>query len=256
MIIDIHTHFGYSTEFFCPDSSWKTAMDKMDVAGCDLVINSHALGWMHNDQAGCVENGLRLWEQSGHRIYNYLHYDPRHAEECGRFIQQYADDPAFVGIKIHPSWHETPADDISYQQVWELADAYRLPILAHTWTASPTNPRQAFAVPQRFTAYVEKYPRVSLIMGHAGGRTGGIRIAAQIAAQYPNVYLDTAGDVYNLRLIHYLASIAGPEKILFGSDMNWFDPMAAMGMILGADISDENKALIMGGNAQRVFSFQ
>jgi hypothetical protein len=52
--------------------------------------------------------------------------------------------------------------------------------------------------------------------------------------------------------ITWLVRKWGAERILYGSFLPANDPYAAIGMILDADISEEEKALIAGGNARRL----
>ena len=52
------------------------------------------------------------------------------------FVRQSVKETAVVGIKIHPSMHQCPADDDRYWPVWEFAATARLPILTHSWCLS------------------------------------------------------------------------------------------------------------------------
>ena len=49
-----------------------------------------------------------------------------------------------------------------------------------------------------------------------------------------------------------IAQQLGPEKILFGTDMPALDPWVQRAKVEGAEISDDAKRLIMGGNIQRI----
>ena len=52
--------------------------------------------------------------------------------------------------------------------------------------------------------------------------------------------------------VSWMARRWGAERIVFGSFLPAADPWSAIGMILDADISAEEKALIAGGNARGV----
>jgi hypothetical protein len=160
-----------------------------------------------------------------------------------------------VGVKIHPSMHGCYADDECYNVVWQLADERRVPILTHSWDLSEQNSTQKFSFPSRFEPFVVRYPKVMLILGHAGGRYRGHMAAAELARRYSNVLLDTAGDCYTLGLVEYLVEHAGADKVLFGSDLTWLDPRTQLGMILDAEVTTDDKQKILRANAARVFGW-
>ncbi len=170
--------------------------------------------------------------------------------EC---VRQSLDEPAAVGIKIHPSISQCPADDDRWRPVWELAAAKQVPILAHSWCLSDYNPTQRHAQPGLFARYAREFPGVSLILGHSGGRYEGHLAAAVLASQQANVYLDLSGDCYGLGLVEYLVAKVGADRILFGSDLTWIDPRTQLGMVLDAEISSSDKASILRENALRLF---
>ena len=53
-------------------------------------------------------------------------------------------------------------------------------------------------------------------------------------------------------MIEQLVNEAGADRVLFGSDTPLMDPRPQIGKIITADISDEAKRLILGGNARRL----
>jgi len=256
LIIDTHIHLGHINQFYFYDVSVSRLLKKMDSLNISLCINSHHESLMlGNIEKGIIES-IKAYEESEGRILNYFVYNPLCSTLCLNLMEKYHNRDIFKGIKIHPSNHATYADDILYEPVWKYAAESGLPIMSHTWALSSYNDSQKYAYPPRFEAYVKKYPQVTLICGHSGGRYYGIIEAARLAASYKNVYLDTAGDVYDYKLIEYLTSTAGADKILFGSDAMWFDPASQLGMILGAGISEEDKEKMLFKNAVRVFGIE
>jgi len=179
-------------------------------------------------------------------------FDPRMAEIDIKMIEKNHDHPAFRGIKIHPSDHGVWAYDDGYRACWEAARKYDLPIMSHTW-ALTSNPKQKYATPEQFVKFLEEYPDVTFIFGHSGGRTSGIKVAAEIGRTHKNAYFDMAGDIYNRHFVEYMVNMVGADHLLGASDILWFDLSMVIGMVTGADITSEEKALILGGNAARIF---
>ena len=197
--------------------------------------------------------GSRLYQESGGRILSYHYYDPRRQDLSLSLMEQYLEDPAYVGIKIHPSWTFTPADDESYRPVWEFAASHGLPLLSHTWDLSATNPKQAYSFPARFEKYVREYPGVAFIIAHSGGRPGGIRAAVELGRKYGNVLFDIAGDIWPNGFLEYVAGAVGAERILYGSDYTMMDQQMMLGVVLGSDLPEADLECILYRNAQRVF---
>jgi len=253
MYIDMHTHIGETPEFHFFDISLKTFLKKMDSLNISYAINTHMDNLTGINYIATAEECLRIYEESGGRVMSYFIFNPHMPKECIEIINKYAGNYVFRGIKIHPSIHRTYADDDLYEPVYITAREYNLPILTHSWCISPHNDTQKYSVPGLFEKHAKKYSDVILILGHSGGRSEGIREAARMASHYPNVYLDTSGDVYPLGFIESLVNEATAEKIMFGSDAMWICPSTQIGMIKGAEISQTDKDKILHVNARRIF---
>ncbi len=251
MIIDAHCHLGVSPQFFLPDASVGTMLRVMDRLGIERAIAAPMASLSGQAEWGWRE-GLQAYGESGGRILLYAVFDPL-APASLDFVRRSLGEPAAVGIKIHPSLAQCPADDDRWRPVWELAADRRVPILSHSWSISDYNPVQKYSQPALFARYVREFPKVSLILGHSGGRYEGHVAAAALARQHANVFLDLAGDCYSLGLVEYLVAQAGADRILFGSDLTWIDPRTQLGMVLDAELSDFDKVCILRENALRLF---
>lgn len=254
MIIDAHCHLGVSPQFFIPDASAATMLRLMDRLGIERAIAAPMPSLLGQAELGWRE-GLQAYRESRGRVLLYAVFDP-HSPGSLDFVRQSLAEPAAVGIKIHPSLSQCPADDARWRPIWELAAARQVPILTHSWCISDYNPVQRHSQPALFARYVREFPDVSLILGHSGGRYEGHLAAAALARQQANVYLDLSGDCYGLGLVEYLVAEVGAERLLFGSDLTWIDPRTQLGMVLDAEISDSDKASILRQNALRLFRIQ
>ena len=253
MIIDTHVHLGSISKFWFYDVSVKKLLYVMDSLNIKFAINAHSESLMHQRYVKGAKESLSAFEQSNGRIFSYHIYNPRHSNECIEVIDKYHRNDVFKGIKIHPSFHETAAYHLSYQPIWEYAWQQNMPIMSHTWGISQYNAAQRFSLPENFIEYIKKYPDVKFICAHAGGRGQSIKKAAGMAAEYDNVYLDIAGDVFNYGLIEFLVNKCSSKKIMFGSDALWFSPAAQIGMILSGDFNNQQLEDIFFKNACNVF---
>jgi len=252
LFVDAHLHFGRVSSFFAPLVDQKDLLFVMDKAGI-----SHSVCTDHRSLFEGAEAGLEplrdLFENSGRRVYYLGTFDPRRASGCLNALKQARDWPGFAGLKLHPSIHGVPADDPVYDQAWRFAADHDLAIMSHSWSASSYNPVQFLSTPARFEVHIRKFPQVRFVLGHAGGRGAGRQDAIRLANQYPHVYLDFAGDIYDYRLLEKLIESVPLEKILYGSDFPWTDPRSHITRVLLADIEDSAKSEILRGNAIRTY---
>lgn len=68
-----------------------------------------------------------------------------------------------------------------------------------------------------------------------------------------NILLETS-NLAGPGFVDYVAREFGPERLIYGSFQPVNDPLVAMGMILNADIPQDHKEMIAGGNLRRLIS--
>ena len=98
----------------------------------------------------------------------------------------------------------------------------------------------------------EKYPNVRLILGHSCWDDWGGAIA--LANDFPNVYLEITAAERMPGYIDRAVHEAGASKILFGTDLPWFNPQFTLGCVLFADIDDDDRHAILHRNAERLLA--
>lgn len=254
MTIDTHTHIGCIPDRYVPEVSVNAFLSAMDELDIDISINCNSYCMHLLDFKGGTEYASRVSKETNGRIRSYFYYHPDYAQECLQVCSTFAGDPAFCGIKIHPPISYIDADDEKFRPVWEYARQHGLPIMSHTWDFSTYNPKQRYGFPAKFEKYVREYPDVILIMGHSGGRYGGIKSAVELGKRYGNVYYDTAGDIWPNGFVEYLVGNIGSHRIMYGSDYTMMDQRLMIGVILGADIPLKDKENILCNTARQVFS--
>jgi len=254
-IIDMHTHninqddaSGY--DFPTPDqdmspADWVHALDAIAVDVQFLMPSST----LTTGEPDALTASQQLRDHAPQRFRFYEIYDPRISEKSLERAATSLKDPACVGIKIHPSFHNTPADNRSYDAVFDLAASAGVPIISHTWEISSYNESQQLSHPQLFKRHLERHPDLKLIMAHAGGRASTFDDVVQICEQYKNVVVDISGDYFEAGLLAKLLAAVEPGRVLYGSDLNWIDPRCTLGLVLGSSVSDEDALAVLRSNA-------
>ena len=163
-------------------------------------------------------------------------------------------------IKIHPP-HQLFAPNAYRGELWQLAEVYReceargVPVMFHTGTSVFPRARNVFADPMPVDDVAVDFPRLPIILAHAGRPLYG-ETAFFLARRHPNVYVDLSGIPPKSlpRYVPRLAQIA--DKALWGTD--WPSP----GVASPRRNVEEFRALGLGGeveqkvlfaNAQRIF---
>lgn len=260
-VIDTHAHFGPYQAIYFPRRSPERVLDTMRRCGMRwMLISGHqalvdtergnaqvaALVAAHPDR-------LRGWwvlnpnypERMQAEIDGFEAQQSMVGGEGESHVGQASGLPAFVGFKFHPNQHGTPLTDEAYTPAYEYANARGLPILSHTWAGAGMSSYREVA------AVAEKYPRIRLLMGHAG--YGDWEESAKVARDHEHVYLELTA-AYSVRgSLEIMCEFAGSRKITFGTDHPWFDPHYGIGCILSARITDEDRRNILYRNAQRIF---
>ena len=100
---------------------------------------------------------------------------------------------------------------------------------------------------------VERHPEVVFVMAHPGEYGEFMRHMAR-AQKSRNYYLDLSGyGVFRYGMLRHAIDVMGAERILFGSDFPTCNPAMYLGSVtMDGLISDEERELILSGNAKRL----
>ena len=171
------------------------------------------------------------------------------------------------GIKIHPVYQGVDQNDIRYLRILERAGELDLVVVTHSGI-DVGYPDAGQCAPGKIADAVRQVGPVKLIAAHMGGWKQWEE--AVELAEFPNVSLDTsfstgfmtprtAGDdlPQELELLQEeaflrMVSLFGVRRILFGTDSPWSDQRESVRWLQALPLSGEDRAAILGGNAQRL----
>jgi predicted TIM-barrel fold metal-dependent hydrolase len=164
------------------------------------------------------------------------------------------------GLKIHPVAQGFAPDDWRMWPVYEWMMKHGLPITAHS--GMNVDGKSTFGEPERWVPVLEEFSDLKLILAHMGGRSWDQTV--EIADKFPQVMFDTAIAISYINSPTTLDDEAavdlirtiGSDRILFGSDYPWINPKKDIKRINGLNISDEDKKLILGENAVKLFNLR
>jgi hypothetical protein len=241
------------------------------------TLEDHAQSWLKEFDAAGVDVGAFIAVGEGNEDlaqFVALHpdrfagwgslADPRHPD-AWRTVSKFRER-GLSGLKLYPPTQRFLANDRTFYPIYEAAADAELPILFHFGITIGAFYDLTFASPLPLSAPVKEFPEVTFLIAHFGA--GFLRETMFLAYHTENVCVDTSG-TNNWRLFHpgepSLEQVFrdalrafGPQRILFGTDSTIYGGYRhhilkeQLDVLNGLELSAEDRAAILGGNARRV----
>jgi hypothetical protein len=243
-IIDAHAHmgavYGTSLSISSADDMVKT-MDRENIAMIFCAPHSA----LFDPASGETELETAMAKYPD-RIKGYFSFNPNYADEVLPNIKRVIEHPGYIGFKFLPEYHHYSLVDSGFAQVLAFANQHKRALLVHTWGGS------AYNSTRQVEQVLKKYPDIIVFMGHSA--PGECDLAIKLARDYENAYLELCDIHRHNGIIDRMVDGAGADKVLFGTDVPWYDPNYCLGSILFSQISDEERYKIIYGNAHRLLT--
>ena len=216
MMIDSHVHIGTTMEFDLRPEYVLYSMERYGI-GFSLVSNIEAAEVDHNGKPIAVQTS------QNDAFKKTLEFAAKYPDKIGvlpwmklrtekpdaEFVRLIEENRSLIyGIKLHPFHSRVAPDDPSVEAVYEIAQAYHLPIVSHTGGCE-----EARSV--RLYNAAKAHPAIAFVMAHMDLGTDN-REAITLLGEAYNLY----GDTTWVSVKSTLDAIGrwGSGKILFGSD--------------------------------------
>jgi len=209
------------------------------------------------------------------RFVGFFMFNPA-AGEVSLRLSRALGEQRLRGICLFPAMHGYKLDDERVREVFASASQHQAAVFAHCGVLT-VGIRKKLGLPSPFdlrlgdplalAAVASRFPDVPVIVPHFGA--GMWREALMAADQCANIHLDTSSSNGWMKYYPGLAldevfrrtlAVAGPSRILFGTDSSffprgWQKPIFAAqdGALRAIGASDEDRAVILGGNFDRLF---
>ncbi len=240
MIVDAHSHLGYS-QIFSAGVTEELLLATMEANAIDVSVVMPAAG---SDPRTSHDAIADLCARQPGRIFGMVSMTPLvgrdfYEEEARRCI----DELGFKAIKLHPQAHAvSPVFEVS-DVVFECAARHGVPVMVHTGSGAP------FALPSLLIRRARQYPELKIILAHAGFAIYSEEaiVAAEVCE---NIYLEPtwciAGDIR--RMVRML----GAGRVMFGGDLPFNVPVE-LTKYRTLDLTDDEREWCLGRTACEVF---
>ncbi|HZX07295.1 amidohydrolase family protein [Kribbella sp.] len=244
-VVDAHAHLGPYSLFFIPDNGAEGMIRVMDRCGVTRTVLSSHLAIQLDARAGNAMTAEAVGRYPD-RLSGYLVVNPW--QDPVAELEHWAGDPRFAGIKVHPSLHDYRITGLRYRPVWEYAAATGSPVLTHTTTHHHCDD------PGLLEEVAREHPDVTFLAGHTGLTRDGFDDAIEVARRTPNVVLELCGSFMHGDEITRMVDAVGSRQVVFGSDMPFIDQRMSLGRVLFADLSEADRAAVLGGTMTRLLA--
>jgi len=109
--------------------------------------------------------------------------------------------------------------------------------------------------PEKVYAFALAHPDLKVVTAHWGGGLPFYYLMPELGPSLPNLYFDSAATefLYDPRVFASVSGLAGPQRMLFGSDFPLLSQERALAHARKAGLSEEQP--FFGANAAAVYAF-
>lgn len=153
------------------------------------------------------------------------------------------------GVKLHPDYQGFMIDDKRLYPIYDKCAELNLPIVFHAGYDC-YSPELVHAMPCASRKVIDMFPDLVVILAHFGGLMHWDDVEKYLIGQ--NVYLDTSMCRSFSTPEQFSRMVANHDenKILFGSDCPWENPLSDAMYIASMDLSYAKKQKIFSQNAK------
>ena len=276
MIIDFHTHIFPKAirenreEYFSSESAFKLLysspgsklvgakeiVDSMDEQGVDKSV-SFGFPWKssqtfqkHNDY---IMETVARYPQ---RLIGLCCFEPFNREAVPEAVRCIEGGLSGIG---EIAFYQSGINEAALNRLAPLMEICRdkdLPVLIHTnEPVGHIYPGKTPNTLKQIYYLVKRFPENKIVLAHWGGGIFFFNLLKKDAKEsLKNTYFDTAASpfLYDPEIYRYAMDIAGPDKILFGSDFPLIKPTRYFKELEQSGLSKDNIESICGRNAARL----
>ncbi len=259
MLIDVHAHF--LTERSARVDWSRVNRCRLD-AGERIGITGHVASILGSwgarsptyfpspdDVSAANESLLALMHEHAGMVYGYCvvnpNFTPHALEEIDRRL-----DPGMIGIKLAASRR---ADDAMLDPIAVRAAGRGVPILHHVWQHRRRDwPGQEASDAGELAVLALRHPATDFIMAHLGGG-GDWSYSLRVVAPISNIWIDLSGSGIDMGMLEQAIDAAGPERLLWGSDLTMDTGWAKLRYLESLDLTPDELDGVRFRNALSVF---
>jgi hypothetical protein len=190
-----------------------------------------------------VMEAVRLFPD---HAYGSLYLNPENVEfSLQEFDRCIRDGPM---VMIGEVQTDVRCNSPALDPIVERAISLNIPILQHTWFLNDGY-RPGESTPSDLVELAKRHPQAQFICGHTGGNW---ELGIRAIRDTKNICAEIAGSDPTSGFTEMAVRELGAERVVYGSDVGGRSFASQIAKVLGAEIPDSAKELILGGNMRRL----
>jgi len=229
-VIDMHAHAGVYNGMFVPVSTPEAFVEYMDRYGVDISCIASIPAGAPGDNHLLNDRLIAFKRFAPERFRVYVTLNTNYLERMIDEIKRVRAEIDIIGVKMHV-----------YDQMHKLTEPRFVPLLEYLQSEGLILLHHGCGgIPERCA----DFPDLTFFEGHF--------VDLDSVARLPNLYVSICGAMGARTITPETLERVPVEKVLFGSDMSVLDIGTALSQVAYADIPEESKEAIVGGNMRRV----
>lgn len=249
-IWDAHSHLG-SLPGATPEEHMAVLVRHMDKLGIERLLVSQGFEEYESHptpEQVRVENDrvMRAVRHFPDRAYGSVYLSPDNVEFSLQEFDRCVRDGPMVSVGELEA--DVLCNSMALDPIVERAISVGVPILQHTWIKTSGN-EPGESTPFDLVELAKRHPQGQFICGHTGGNW---EIGIRAIRESKNICAEIAGSDPTSGFTEMAVRELGAERVIYGSDVGGRSFASQIAKVLGAEITDSEKELILGGNLRRL----
>jgi len=237
---DVHAHFG-PFDLDVPDVDDAALPGAIAIGSTSRVVASSAIAIFGDPVRGNAQAVAAAGHPDG--ALAYVVVDPADLETSRAQLRRHLSRSGVVGVKVHAEWSATPTASRSMADLFDLLAGFGRPVKIHNagdgWD-------------EALGAIARRHRTLPIIVAHGGLGTPSIE-GARLAASHDNVHIEWSSSFAHLPTVRATLAVAGPDRLLWGSDGPLLEPAFVLGTYRDAGLPSEALDRVFWTNGEDLF---
>lgn len=244
-IWDLHCHLSQDLRLSGEEAMAElvTHADRMGIER--LIVLSFGPVATPDEMRRTNDRTLRALESRPSRALGFVFLNPNHVDESLRELDRCVRDGPMVGVKLHVQRRSNARE---LDPIIARAAGLRAVVYQHTWLKTTGN-EGGESTPADLVELSARHPGASLICGHAGGTW---ELGIRTLRPHARLCMAVEGFDPTAGAVEMAVRELGAERVIYGSDVTGRSYASQLAKVLGADIPEEARRRILGGNLRRL----